>query len=452
MRTTKTAFLSILLIILISPVVSSAAVAVDVTVGKETILKLKTLSKRVSVANPEIVALTLISPSEILLNGKKTGTTSLIVWDAEGKTSFFDVRVIGERSQLEGQIKDLSPQDEITVEFVKDTVVLSGNAKNQQTINKAVEIAQAYAPKVINHVIIPEAQQVLLEVKVAQVNKSKFKELGIGFLTKQKNFELTAPGLIGVPQGGIGSGSTTTTGTEGTTTTSSTQARIEPGIEKFLLRDILPQIAVAHYPSDIGVMLRALASKGYAKVLAEPNLIVRSGEKGNFLAGERVPIQTVSATGTPSVSYELVGVKLNFAPDVLETGVIRLKIDPAEVSAVTGFVQFSGGISAPRIESRQVTTSVDLKDGESLVLAGLLSEDMIKNMKKIPILGDIPILGLLFRSTSDELREKELAFFITPRLVKPNAPGVKTELPTDKKLTPEEEREFKWIPLPEKSE
>jgi pilus assembly protein CpaC len=138
---------------------------------------------------------------------------------------------------------------------------------------------------------------------------------------------------------------------------------------------------------------------------------------------------------------------LNFKPEVLDTGAIRLKIDPAEVSNIIQFLTFANGISAPEIDTRQISTSVDLKDGESLILAGLLSEEMKKNIQKLPLFGDIPILGALFRSTSDELTKKELAFFITPRLVKPIPPGVKTELPQERAITPEEEKEFKWIPL-----
>jgi pilus assembly protein CpaC len=135
---------------------------------------------------------------------------------------------------------------------------------------------------------------------------------------------------------------------------------------------------------------------------------------------------------------------------VLETGAIRLKIDEASVSAVARYVSFSG-ILAPEIDTRRVSTNVDLREGESLILAGLLSEDMKKNIQKIPILGDIPILGAFFRSTHDELEELELAFFITPRLAKPTAPGVKTPLPTDNRPTPDEEREFQWIPIPRSS-
>jgi pilus assembly protein CpaC len=196
-------------------------------------------------------------------------------------------------------------------------------------------------------------------------------------------------------------------------------------------------------------VIKALSEKGLAKVLAEPNLVVRSGERGSFLAGSRVPIQQVLGAGasqTVSIVYEEVGVKLNFAPQVLEDGTIRLKIDPAEVSNIARFLTF-GSIVAPQIDTREVRTSVDLKEGESLVLAGLLNEEMKKNIQKIPILGDIPILGAIFRSSRDEIEKTELAFFITPRLVKPLPKGEKPELKGEK-LIPGEQKDFNWIPIP----
>jgi pilus assembly protein CpaC len=395
-----------------------------------------------------------------------------------------------------------------------DTLILTGTAKNRQVVDKIEKISMLYATKgcdgisrssslprnseeskaeakelkegqgyisvnveqqsmqqaqpkteedlcVLNLVTIPEAQQVILEIKVAQIDKTKLKELGISYLIKNENFELTAPGLFTSPDGTIGStattGQTTSTvfvdGVPFTVTSGTTTTGVGPGLGSFNLSRLSPQIGISYFPIGIGAMLKALQEKGFGKILAEPNLVVRSGEIGKFHVGQRIPIQTVTGVGsaaTLSVTYEDVGVRLNFAPEVLETGAIRLKVDPAEVSSVARFITFQG-IVAPEIDTRTVNTSVDLREGESLILAGLLSEEMKKNIQKIPILGDIPILGALFRSTSDDLRELELAFFITPRLVKPIAPGVKTPFPTDNRPTPDEEREFQWIPIPKSS-
>ena len=514
MRNKKMLFLLTVFIILIFSSVSLAAIPVDVTVGKETILNLKEPSKRVSIANPDIAAIVVISPSEIVINGKKPGITSLIVWNNEDKPTFFDVVVYRERlielekeriDALESKIKSISPDANIKAEFAGDTLVLNGTLKNRQMLDKIEKFAMLYATKgckgvsrssslprsteetkkeskemkqieagwgvlsvtqgtpsqgapevsgptsgeqamqqaqksegalcVLNLITIPEAQQVILEIRVAQIDKTKLKDLGISWLLKENNFEITAPGLFTTPSGSVGGGT----------------GAVTPGLGGFDVGTVSPQIGFAHFPSDVAIVLKALQSNDLAKILAEPNLVVRSGERGNFLVGKRVPVQTIYGVGTaafPTVTFEEVGIRLNFAPEVLETGVIRLMIDPAEVSSIARYVALSG-ILAPEIDTRTVRTSVDLGEGESVILAGLLSEDMKENIQKVPILGDIPILGALFRSTHEELTRTELAFFITPRLVKPLAPGIKPELPGENRPTPEEMKQFEWIPVPD---
>ncbi|MEJ2698026.1 MAG: pilus assembly protein N-terminal domain-containing protein [Candidatus Sulfobium sp.] len=471
-------------IILLLASVAFAAIPVTVTVGKGTVITLKEPSKRVSLADPSIADMNLISPTEMVINGKKVGSTNLIVWDRKGKPTFFDINVVarmgcGDTKALEEHIKELAPDSDITAECEGDVLVLRGTTKNRytckrdkeplvtrrdeksmvdvietqerdtcvETFTKIEQLARFYAPKVLNLVTIPEAEQIVLEVRVAQINKTKLKELGLSTLIKGTSAEGFS-NLAGAPS----EQSTSTVGAAGTVTTTSGVQGIAgnaSALGSFTPLDTF-QLGVSYFPSGVGAVLRALASKGLAKVLAEPNLVVRSGEKGDFLAGSEVPIQTVSGVGgqlTPSITYKKVGVEINFAPQVLETGAIRLRIDPAQVSNIQQFISLSG-ILAPIIDTRQVTTSVDLKSGESLILAGLLSDEMKKNIQKIPILGDIPILGALFRSTSDELTKTDLAFFITPKLVKPLAPGVKPELPGEKPLTPEEEGEYEWIPFP----
>jgi len=446
-----------------------AAVPVNVIVNKGTIVTIKEPSSRVSLSNPDIAELNLISPKEILLNGKKVGKTTLIVWDKQGKATFFDVSVMGDLGQLEQYIKETAPNDDIKVDLAGDTIILYGTAANQQTIDKVVELAQAYAVasevtsttkivegrtetetkstgKLMNHIKIEEAQQIVLEVKVAQIDKSKLKELGMSTLIKGHSGEGFS-NLIGA--GGAPSGVVNTENFIGPikTTAEGIAANI-PGLSAITPLDPF-QLGVSYFPGGIGAVLKALTTQNLAKVLAEPNMVVRSGGKGDFHVGTRFPVQTVTGTGsnaTVGIEYEEIGIRLNFAPEVLETGAIRLKIDPAEVSNIQDFVR-NATVIAPIIDTRTVRTSVDLREGESLILAGLLTEETKKNIQKIPFLGDIPILGAIFRSTSDELRTLELAFFITPKLVKPMPKGVRPELPGEKPLTPEENSQFQWIPL-----
>jgi pilus assembly protein CpaC len=423
-----------------------AGIPTQVVVNKSILVNLKKPADRVAIANPAIADLILISPTQLQLNGLATGSTSLIVWEKGSSPAFFDVNVVGDISQLDPLIKDLAPKDSISVEYAKDTVILSGRATNQQTVDKVVEVAKAYAPKVVNQIRIDEPQQVVLQVKVAQVDKTALEKLGISGFQKGK----TAEGfynIIGAPNGGATT-STLSTGLGGTSSQVGSGTGISgnvPGLGSFNPLDAYT-MGVSYFPAGVGAVLQALTTKNLAKILAEPNLLVKSGQKGEFLAGSKIPYSVVLSTGgtaTTSIVFEQVGVKLNFAPVVLENGNIALTIDPAEVSSIQGTLAVNG---YPIIDTRTIKTFAELKDGESLVLGGLLSENTIKTMSKIPLLGDIPILGALFRSTQDDLEKKELVFFITPRIVKPMAPGTKYELPTDKPTT-DLEKQLKWIPM-----
>jgi pilus assembly protein CpaC len=418
--------------------VALAAIPVDVTMGKGTILTLKRNSERISLANPAVADLVLISPTELLINGKSVGTTGLIIWDREGERTFFDINVMGDLDDLRTQINNLAPDEQITVDNVSGSILLKGTVGSDDTIKKVNTLSEQYASKIINFMKVKRPQQVMLEVKVAQIDRTKLSEFGLSALYKGNDYEGTL-GLVGMPGGNVG-------GPVGTDVT--------PGIEGFDLGQIGPQIGVASFDSGIAGVLKALAGKGLGTILAEPNLVVRSGEKGSFLAGSRIPVQTVTGTGgaaTVSITYEEVGVKLNFEPNVLDDGTIRLKLDPAEVSNINQFITFNG-ILAPQIDTREVRTSVDLKEGESLILAGLLSEETKKNISKIPLLGDIPILGALFRSTREDLERTELVFFITPKLVSPMAPGERPKELLKEPVTKKEERQYRWIPIPGGSE
>jgi len=454
-------------------------VPTQVAINKSILLNLKSPAYRVSVANPEIAEYLLLTPQQIMLNGKKLGTTNLIVWEkGAAKPVFFDVRVTGDTASIEAMIREMAPNDNITVDTAMDkdgkmAIILSGKAANEQTIKKAVEIAAAFseggattttvsevggikvtksetsASKVVNHIVIDQPNQVLLQVKVAQGDKSSLKKLGISGMIKGQ----TAEGfmnIIGAPTGGATASQSIITGGGG----SSTQVGSGTGISGNVLGlgSLNPldafQFGVSYFPAGIGAVIQALTTKGLAKVLAEPNLLVKTGERGEFRAVSRIPIQVTEVAGsvaTPTIVFEEVGVKLFFNPEVMDNGMIRLNIDPAEVSSITGTLAVNG---YPIIDTRSAKTNVELKDGESLIIGGLLSEEAINTMSKIPILGDIPILGALFRSTQKDIKEKELVFFITPKLMKATPPGVKTELPTDKRPTEQEEKELRWIPIP----
>jgi pilus assembly protein CpaC len=433
--------IQISLLLLLHAGLALGSVPMTVVANKSVILNLKNPARLVSVTDPEVIAVPEpLQRKQLLINGKKIGATNLIVWE-EGveQPTFFDIQVVGDRELIEAQLKDYAPRDQIEVQYVKDTVLLSGTVANEQTGKRAEEIAKAYSAKVVNHLTVDSPQQVLLQVKVAQVDKSSLKRLGISALVT----------------GSRGEGFTNLVGSPTTQNVTVAPPGINgggpPGLKGSGLGGFDPlesfQVGVSYFPAGIGAVLQALSTKGLAKILAEPNLLVKSGEQGNFLAGSRIPYMVLVSQGgasTTSIDWVNIGVKLYFRPDVMENGVIRLKIDPAEVSSIAGTLAVNG---YPIIDTRDVRTTVELRDGESLVLAGLLQEEQIKTMSKIPILGDIPILGALFRSTQNDLTEQELVFFITPKIRQAGAPAVAVELPTDRKLTPEQEKEYRWMPL-----
>lgn len=470
-----------LAVLFISAGTAFGGIPTQVSIHKSILLNLKSPAVRVSIANPEIAEFLLLSPRQIQLNGKKLGTTSLIVWEKGGaKPVFFDVRITGDVAAIEAMIREMAPNDSITVDTAYDSegemsIILSGKAANEQTVKKALEIAAAHstggststtvtevggikvtksdttASRVVNHVVIDQPNQVLLQVKVAQVDKTSLKKLGISGMIKGQ----TAEGfmnLIGAPSGEA------VAPTVSAITGGGTLQTLAPAIGEGIAGNVLGlgsfnpldafQFGVSYFPAGIGAVIQALSTKGLAKILAEPNMLVRSGEKGEFTAGAEIPYQSIIITSggaTPTTEYKKVGIILNFSPELMENGLINLKIDPAEVSSIAGTLAVNGN---PVINTRNVKTNVVLRDGESLIIAGLLSEETINTMSKIPILGDIPILGALFRSTQKDIKEKELVFFITPKLMKPTPAGVKVELPTDKRPTEEEEKELRWIPIP----
>jgi pilus assembly protein CpaC len=438
------AFVLSCLLVVVGAAAATAGVPTTVIVNRGVVLNLKHPARYVNITDKDVIDVPdPLRRNQLLINGTKIGSTNLIVWEENSdKPTFFDVHVVGYHEAIESQIRDYAPKDDIKVQYAQDTVVLSGKVANEMTGKKAEEIAKAYSAKVLNHITVDEPQQVLLQVKVAQVDRTSLKRLGISAMVKGR----TAEGflnLVGAPSGTssvTNSSATRLTSTEGTGIAGNI-----PGLGSFDPLDAF-NIGVSYFPAGIGAVLQALSSKGLAKILAEPNLLVKSGEEGNFLAGSRIPYSVLISTGgasTSSIVFETVGVKLKFKPQVLQNGLINLKIDPAEVSSIAGTLAVNG---YPIIDTRDVRTDVELRDGESLVLAGLLQEEQIKNMSKIPLLGDIPILGALFRSSQKDIREKDLVFFITPKVVKATPPGVSTKLPTDL-FDPKEEKEYDWIPL-----
>ena len=417
------------LIILLSglAMAEAPAVKIEVDIGKSQILKVGKDIKKAAVSNRDIADIETITPRQLMIIGKNPGSTNLVVWDDTGQSTFFELAVKGfDFSIMKKDVKDLTGEN-IDVKVAQDTIILSGKVANVEDINKAGDIAKSYSPKVLNLIKLSDPQQVVLQVKVAEVSRSALRDLGVNFTVQGSDWGGTSYA------GGTFAGPILVNGLPGLNLGADTSA------------------AVWQIPSNFAAAIKALDKKGLFKTLAEPNLVVKSGENGEFLAGQKIPFSVTQITGgtaTTSVQFEKVGVTLNFSPTVSKDGLINLKIKPVEVSTIdpsTPTILSAGQF--PIINTRSTSTVVDLKENDSLILSGLISNEASRAISKFPILGDIPILGALFRSKNFQNRETELIVMITPHLKKPIAPGQEPELKAMTTVTPGEEDRSRWIPL-----
>lgn len=402
---------------------------VDAILGKSTLVRLPAPVVRISVGSPSVADVVLINPREIYLLGKSVGSTNIILWSKSGQATIIDVAVAMDTAALQDRLNQLLPSEKnIKVSASADTVVLSGRVSDAVKASQAVELAETYsralmaasagasgpiggggAPsKTVNLLQLNDPQQVMLEVKVAEVSKTLLDKLGVKFRT-----------------GDVTGGGWTYT-----------------LLSDFLFGNLGGN---AQYSKGIKTLqLDAQRDSGLVRILAEPTIMAISGQRGSFLAGGKVFIPVARSSdqtgGIPIITLEEkeFGVGLAFTPTVLEGGRINLNVAP-EVSELnqTGspFITASGTTSIlPSFTVRRASTTVQLNDGQSFAIAGLIKNNISETVKAFPILGEIPILGALFRSSEFQNDKTELLFIVTPRLVKPLPPDY--TLPTDNFIEP----------------
>jgi pilus assembly protein CpaC len=400
---------------------SARVMQFEVTIGKSQVVDLKEPFTRVSVTNPAIADIFVVTPNQILINGKAAGVTSLVVF-YPNKTMYFDLIVQTDIGLLKERLKEVAPRDEIEVQAAKDTIILNGSVSSEDLIGKVGTVAEIFAPKkVVNLLKATDVrlQQVLLQVHVAEVSRTALKELGFGARLLGTSFQGAAwpgstflPGLV--PNGNMNVNSTTN---------NLTTSVLSPDFAFTSFATFFLSNGERNYAG----IVRALAERDLLRTLAKPNLITLSGKEAKFLSGGEFPfpVPSTSTSGVPTVSIEFkpFGVQLAFTPVVREDQTISLKVAP-EVSSLdfSQALQISGFL-VPAIKSNRAFTTLDLKDGESFAMAGLINATVRQQVAKIPLLGDIPILGALFRSTHFQNDESELLFIVTVHLVKPFAPG-----------------------------
>jgi pilus assembly protein CpaC len=389
---------------------------VKLMVGRSTVLDVGKPIARVSLTSPDIADALVTSASQLLINGKMPGTISMFVWDRAGGIKRYEVVVQRDLAQLNDQVKTLFPGESITAASNGKSIVLSGSVSRKDIGDRAVEVAAGYVDKkeeVVNLLQVSgtSSNQVLLRVRFAEVSRSVLMELGANLFTGANGYKNYV----------------------GRTTTQQFPAPVfdNAGNNNTLVFTDYLNFFLFDLKNQLGLNIKALQTKGLFQTLAEPNLVAESGKEASFLAGGEFPVPVAQPSGGSTaitIVYKEFGVRLTFTP-VVNGDRIHLKVRP-EVSTL----DFANGVTlsgfrVPALSTRRAETELELQNGQMFAMAGLLDNSVTNTMQKIPGIGDIPILGELFKSRSAQKDKTELVVMITPEILPKNSPGVTSELP-----------------------
>lgn len=411
------------------PAQAPASRPIRMTIGQGELLQFEREISKVVVAEPKIADAIVVSPHEVMVTGKGNGKTTLIIWEDTVGPIRYDVQIALDltptddfnRSVRENLKREL-PDDGIQFNGNTETIVLTGAVKNAESAKRAEAIAQTHAKNVINLIELPkkaDPRQVMLQVKFASIDRAALTEIGFNYFSRNPKF-----------LGAL-----------------STQQYQQPRISALQFQnqefanttvnfaDLLNMFAFRP-DLNIGATIRALASQNLLQILAEPNLITVEGKEASFVAGGEFPFPTLNSTSTGgaispviTVQFRPFGVQLGFTPTITDTGAIHLKVRPEVSSLDYSNAVTLQGVQIPALVTRRAETEVVLKDGESFAIAGLIDNRVLQTMSRIRGLGDLPIVGQLFRSRSTRKTTDELVVVITPKFVRPVAPDEKLDLP-----------------------
>lgn len=377
-----------------------------------------------SIANPSIADISSLSDRSIYVLGKTPGLTTLTILDGSGQLiTNVDVRVAADVSEFKERLRQILPGEKIEVRTANDGIVLSGTASSTARMQRALELAERYAPeRVSNLMTVGGVQQVMLKVRFAEMRRNVSKSLSTS-LALGGSVMGDRLGIQGGSQDGVFSGRQSDMLGGGLSDGNNTKGAITFGFNAGAL--------------EVAVLLEALESKGVVRTLAEPNLTALSGQEAKFLAGGEYPVPVAQTGGMITVEFKPFGIELNFIPTVIDGDIINLELE-ASVSAVDPSKGFeTGSFRIDAFTRRETSTTVQMRDGESFAIAGLLQDDFRDLNGQVPFLGDIPILGALFRSAEYERDQSELVIIVTPHLVTPTR-GEALALPTDRVRPPSE--------------
>jgi pilus assembly protein CpaC len=380
--------------------------SIRVPIAKPTTFRTDVPFSEIVVGDPNLAIVTPLTDQSFYIVGSAKGTTGIALFNEERELiGSLDVEIGADTDKLNKSLKSALGDTGIKAETQNGSVIISGNAKSPQAAEKARKIVEKYDAEAVDSMLVQSSTQVQLEVRFIEAQRNKTKELGVGF-----------------------------NGSKGRISGASTGGALLSGSLPFgqFIGNLIS------HGLEVDVLIQALEAKGVARRLAEPTLVALSGDTASFLAGGEFPVPIASGDGQVTVEFKKFGVGLEFTPTVLDNGLINMRIAP-EVSAIdnTSGVKYND-VLIPGLVVRRAQTTVELRDGQSFVMAGLLQSTGNYDVRKFPWLGDLPILGPLFRSSSYKKQETDLVIIVTPRLVKPLAPGTKIASPLDANMAPNE--------------
>jgi pilus assembly protein CpaC len=394
---------------------------IDIELHKSLVKHTDRPITRISIANPEIADYHLVTPTQILLISKqKIGSTNLIVWYDEENIDVFEIRVFvpGDLIQsIQTALHTIAPTADIHIRQSPGGVMLYGEVDGQETLDTVLKVVSSHVQTYTNLISIRGSQQVQLSVRIAEVSRSGLKKMGLGFLTNRD-------WSIGLFSSGIAEGSATAANLDGLSS-SSLESNLElnsPFASAF-------QLALHSLNDDFMAILSVLKQQNLARLLATPTLVTMSGQEANFLVGGEFPVPVQGNNNQTTVQYKTFGIMLRFTPMVVGGETITIQVEPEISNVDFSLAVVSGGVGVPGLRTRRGSTTLQLKDGQTFVMAGLLQEDLSTVTSKVPFLGDIPYLGALFTSKEFQKNESELMIIVTPRLVRALNPDEVPRLP-----------------------
>jgi len=400
---------------------SAETQSVHIQVGRSIILNTQARLRRIVVSSPDVLDTTTVSPTQLVVTAKAPGSSSLVLWDESGNARIIDVYADVDITGLRESIRSAHPNEPVDIEAEQGRIVITGTVPSKGVEDDIVRLATQYSKNVVDSMSVPlppRAKQVMLKVQFAEVDRTKLTQFGFNLLStgaantigSASTQQFSAPSL---GQGGI------VTGKIGGTLPGSTSS--------FTVSNLL-NLFVYRPDLNLGATIQLLASKNIIQILAEPNLMARSGEPAKFLAGGEFPFPVVQGGGTGTnnnavtIVFKPFGVKLEFTATVMDD-VIRLKIAPEVSTLDFANALVISGFTVPALTTRRAETEIELRDGQSFAMAGLLDRRTTLLLSRVPGIGDIPVLGALFRSKSFNRSNTELMVMVTPTIMDPVTDG-----------------------------